>query len=69
MAKKSNQAYKKRIRVTKKGKLVARKPGQSHFNAKMKREKQLDQKRNQKLKMNNRNFRTFMPHNTRRGNR
>lgn len=31
---KTNKSYTKRIRVTKKGKLVARKPGQDHFNAK-----------------------------------
>jgi ribosomal protein L35 len=31
---KTNKSYTKRIRVTKKGKLVARKPGQNHFNAK-----------------------------------
>lgn len=31
---KTNKSYTKRIRVTKNGKLVARKPGQNHFNAK-----------------------------------
>ena len=31
---KTNKSYTKRIRVTKTGKLVARKPGQDHFNAK-----------------------------------
>lgn len=31
---KTNKSYTKRIRVTKKGKLVARKSGQDHFNAK-----------------------------------
>ncbi len=31
---KSNKSYLKRIRVTKHGKLIARKPGQNHFNAK-----------------------------------
>ena len=31
---KTNKSYSKRIRVTRKGKLVARKPGQNHFNAK-----------------------------------
>lgn len=30
---KTNKSYAKRIRVTKKGKLVARKGGQNHFNA------------------------------------
>lgn len=31
---KTNKSYTKRIRVTKRMKLVARKPGQDHFNAK-----------------------------------
>ena len=30
---KSNKSYSKRIKVTRKGKLVARVPGQNHFNA------------------------------------
>lgn len=31
---KTNKSYTKRIRVTRNGKLMARKPGQNHFNAK-----------------------------------
>lgn len=31
---KTNKSYSKRIRVTRNGKLMARKPGQNHFNAK-----------------------------------
>lgn len=31
---KTNKSYSKRIRVTRTGKLMARKPGQNHFNAK-----------------------------------
>ena len=31
---KTNKSYSKRIRVTRTGKLIARKPGQDHFNAK-----------------------------------
>lgn len=31
---KTNKSYLKRIRVTRTGKLMARKPGQDHFNAK-----------------------------------
>jgi len=31
---KTNKSYSKRIRVTRNGKLVARKAGQNHFNAK-----------------------------------
>lgn len=31
---KSNKSYMKRLRVTKKGKIIARVPGHNHFNAK-----------------------------------
>jgi len=31
---KTNKSYKKRLRVTKNGKILARKTGQNHFNAK-----------------------------------
>ena len=31
---KSNKSYSKRLRVTRKGKIIARKSGQNHFNAK-----------------------------------
>lgn len=31
---KTNKSYTKRIRVTRNGKMMARKPGQNHFNAK-----------------------------------
>ena len=31
---KTNKSYKKRLRVTKNGKIIARKPGQNHFNGK-----------------------------------
>ena len=31
---KSNKSFSKRLRVTKRGKIVARAPGQNHFNAK-----------------------------------
>lgn len=34
MAIKTNKSYTKRLKVTKTGKILARKPGQNHFNAK-----------------------------------
>jgi ribosomal protein L35 len=30
---KTNKSFSKRIKITRKGKLIARKPGQNHFNA------------------------------------
>lgn len=46
---KTNKAIAKRIKVTRKGKLVARKPGQNHFNAKEKRSTQMSNRRSQRL--------------------
>lgn len=38
---KTNKSFTKRLKVTKKGKVLARKPGFNHFNAKQSRTKQL----------------------------
>jgi len=38
---KTNKSYSKRLRLTKKGKIISRKPGFNHFNAKQSRTKQL----------------------------
>ncbi len=46
---KTNKSFTKRIKITRKGKLVARKPGQNHFNAKESRSSQLNQRRTQNL--------------------
>jgi ribosomal protein L35 len=42
---KTNKSFAKRLKVTKNGKIKARKPGQGHFNAKESRSSQLDKKR------------------------
>lgn len=34
MSIKTNKSYTKRLKVTKNGKIIARRPGQNHFNAK-----------------------------------
>ena len=44
---KTNKSFTKRLKITKNGKLVARKPGQNHFNAKEKRSRQMNQNRSQ----------------------
>ncbi len=46
---KTNKSFTKRIKITRKGKLVARKPGQNHFNAKESRNTQLSGRRTQAL--------------------
>ena len=38
---KTNKSYTKRLKLTKKGKLISRKPGFNHFNAKQSRKTQL----------------------------
>jgi len=46
---KTNKSYKKRLKVTKNNKVIQRKPGGSHFNAKESREAQLDRKSSKKF--------------------
>lgn len=58
---KTNKSYTKRIKVTKNGKLVARKPGQNHFNARETGRQRLDRKRSQVLNMSKRITRRFLP--------
>jgi len=58
---KTNKSYTKRIKVTKNGKLVARKPGQNHFNARQSGEQRLARKRTQSLNLSKRITRRFLP--------
>lgn len=57
---KTNKSYTKRIRVTKKGKLVARKPGQDHFNAKESGNKGRSKGQPQTIQVSNRIRRSFL---------
>lgn len=58
---KTNKSYTKRIRVTKNGKLKAKKPGMNHFNAKQSRSSQTAIKRGQSIVMTQRAKRRFLP--------
>ena len=49
---KTNKSYTKRVRVTKKGKLVARKPGHNHFNARDNRKARTKKGQMQSISMN-----------------
>lgn len=60
---KTNKSYTKRLKLTKKGKILARKSGLDHFNAKQSRRKQLKQKRAKTFTMRNRDISRYMPHN------
>jgi len=50
---KTNKSFTKRIRVTKKGKLIARKSGQNHFNAKEGSQTKSSKRQNASIKMSN----------------
>lgn len=51
MALKTNKSYTKRLRVTKSGKVLARKTGQGHFNAKERNADKRAKKRNSEFHM------------------
>ena len=50
---KTNKSFSKRLRVTKNGKIVARTPGQNHFNAKASGNKRMQKGRMVGLEMTN----------------
>jgi len=50
---KTNKSYAKRLKVTRNGKIVARKSGQNHFNAKESRRNQLNKKRDMGFSISN----------------
>ncbi|MEK7148375.1 MAG: 50S ribosomal protein L35 [Patescibacteria group bacterium] len=58
---KSNKSFTKRLKVTKTGKILGRKPGQNHFNAKRSRSKQLAGKRTSEFHMTNKEKARFLP--------
>jgi ribosomal protein L35 len=58
---KTNKSYTKRIKVTKNGKLIARKAGQNHFNSRQTGTQRLNRKRTQTIKMSNKDKSRFLP--------
>jgi large subunit ribosomal protein L35 len=52
---KTNKSYLKRLKVTRTGKILGRKPGKNHFNAKASRRSQLNKKRMGTFTINNKN--------------
>jgi ribosomal protein L35 len=61
---KTNKSYTKRLKVTKNGKIIARKAGQNHFNAKQSGRSRLNRKRTVGLTMKSRDRRRFLPSST-----
>ena len=58
---KTNKSFTKRLRVTKNGKIIARKPGQNHFNAKQRGSKRLAKRRAVGMRLSKRITRRFLP--------
>lgn len=58
---KTNKSVAKRIKVTKNGKIVGRKAGHGHFNAKESRTSQLNKKRSIQLHFSNKAKARFLP--------
>ena len=60
MAMKTNKSYAKRIKITKGGKLLVRKSGQNHFNAKERRANKSAKNRNSEFHMSNKERSRFL---------
>jgi ribosomal protein L35 len=58
---KTNKSYSKRIRVTRSGKLMARKAGQNHFNAKQSGSKRNGKRRAVAISLTAKVIRRFLP--------
>ena len=58
---KTNKSFTKRLRVTKTGKIIGRKAGQNHFNAKESRRKQFAKKRTVRIILTNKAISRFLP--------
>jgi ribosomal protein L35 len=58
---KSNKSFLKRLRVTRTGKVLARKPGHNHFNAKESGSKTMSKRRVVNLALSNKIRRRFLP--------
>ena len=50
---KTNKSFSKRLKITKNGKIIARKPGFNHFNAKQSRTTQLSARKRQNFVIKN----------------
>jgi len=57
---KTNKSYTKRLRVTRTGKILARKAGQNHFNAKENSQKRLNKKRSVGFLMKKKDISRFL---------
>lgn len=58
---KTNKSYSKRLKVTSTGKVLARKPGKNHFNAKESRNSQLKGKKMANFHIGHKEASRFLP--------
>ncbi len=58
---KTSKTFTKRFKVTRRGKVLARKAGQNHFNAKASRKSQLSQKRLQQVVLSKKELLKYVP--------
>ncbi len=58
---KTNKSFTKRLKVTKNGKILGRRAGQNHFNAKESRNTQLKKKKFMAMHFTSRNKARFLP--------
>jgi len=63
MSQKTNKSLLKRLKITKTGKILGRKPGFNHFNAKQSRTKQLAGRKMVAFNMTNKLKSQFLPFN------
>lgn len=59
---KTNKSFTKRLKVTRNGKIIRRKAGTGHFNAKERRSHQLAKKRTIAFVMGPKDIARFLPH-------
>ncbi len=59
---KTNNSLAKRLKVTKNGKVLSRKAGKNHFNAKESRSKQLGSKKMASYKIKRSDLARYLPH-------
>jgi ribosomal protein L35 len=58
---KTNKMFAKRLKITSTGKILGRKPGGAHFNARQSRSRQLAGKKMQEFNMSNKDVARFLP--------
>ena len=58
---KTNKSYTKRLKITKNGKIIARKPGFNHFNAKQSRVAQLAGRKGENFVIKNKDKSHLLP--------